>query len=300
MDKCNTNTAEEGASQESIITIEDVSRKYPPLKELSDYEPKFNGETLAFGRAVYETQPQESTDALLRLNRHLCHQYAPGNYWILPTYERLPYPFAVYWPLACAFETEKQQGRRFDWYLWMDDDVVASPADFEALKSAADEHLRPFVSALPYDRFEPHCPAVTEFIDGKPQKWIKAPETGTFAVSHVGLCMALFHRSLFDIVPEPWFGVSPPHLYGSGMNPDYWWSCKMNEAGISPFVCCDSKVIHLGRKLHVNQQYAEQWQERSYKRVNHADILEVDSIVSPRTGATTIVPPKPRNGRSDD
>jgi len=287
----------EGESWTHVIGLEDVARRYPPIHELSEYKPQYDGEVLVLGRAVYETQPQESTDMLLRLNRHLCYKYAPGNFWILPTYERLPYPFAVYWPLACAFETERQQKRRFEWFLWMDDDVLATPDDFEALKSVANPYLRPFVSALPYDRFEPHCPAVTEFIDGKPKKWIKAPETGTFAVSHVGLCMALFHRSLFDKVREPWFGVSPPTLNGTGMNPDFWWSCQMNKVGIQPYVCCDSKVVHLGRKLRVNRDYSEQWQERSPRRGVHSDVLEVDSIASPLTGATVIDPPKPRNGR---
>jgi len=290
----------DGESWTHTITLEDVARRYPPQPELGEYKPEFDGEVLALGRAVYETQPQESTDMLLRLNRHLCYQYAPGNLWLLPTHERLPYPFAVYWPLACAFETERVQGRWFDWFLWMDDDVIATPEDFAALKSAANEHMRPFVSALPYDRFEPHAPAVTEFIDGKPKKWITAPKTGTFAVSHVGLCMALFHRSLFDKVPEPWFGVSPPTLNKSGMNPDYWWSVQMNRAGIQPHVCCDANVIHQGRKLHVNREYSEQWQARSPRRSSHADILEAENMVSPLTGATVITPPKPRNGRNDD
>ena len=182
----------------------------------------------------------------------------------------------------------------------MDDDVLATSDDFNALMAAADPLLRPFVSAIPYDRFEPHCPAVTEIIDGKPKKWIKAPDSGTFAVSHVGLCMALFHRSLFDLVPEPWFGVVPPTVNGMGMNPDYWWSCQMGKAGISPHVCCDARVIHLGRKLHVDKNYSEEWQERSPRRVNHADQLEAESMVSSRTGATVISPAKPRNGRRDE
>jgi len=290
----------DGESWTYTITMEDVTRRYPARSDWQDYTPRFGGEVLAMGRAVYETQPQESTDMLLRLNRYLCYKYAPGNLWILPTFERMPYPFAVYWPLACAFKTEKVQNRRFDWYLWMDDDVIATPDDFEALRAAANPYLRPFVSATPYDRFEPHCPAVTEFIEGKPKKWVKAPETGTFAVSHVGLCMALFHRSLFEKVPEPWFGVSAPTLNTTGMNPDYWWSVQLNRAGIQPHVCCDAKVIHLGRKLRINREYSEQWQQRSPRRQDHADVLEAKSTVSPATGATVITPPKPRNGRRND
>jgi hypothetical protein len=290
----------EGESWTYTITLEDVARRYPPKTELMGYEPKYEGEILALGRAVYETQPQESTDMLLRLTRYLGDEYAPGNFWLLPTHERMPYPFAVYWPLACAFETEKTQGRRFDWFLWMDDDVMARPEDFIALRSIANEHLRPFVAAVPYDRFPPHCPAVTEFIDGEPKKWITAPESGTYAVSHVGLCMALFHRSLFDKVPEPWFGVSPPTMNRSGMNPDYWWSVQMNIAGIQPHVCCDTNVDHLGRKLHVNRAYSQQWQDVSPRRKNYPEILEVDRLVSPQTGASVITPPKPRNGRRGD
>ncbi len=280
------------------IDIEDVSRKYPPRTELTGYKPKHEGEILAFGRAVYETQPQESTDMLLRLSRHLCHKYAPGNMWLLPTYERMPYPYAVYWPLACAFETERTHKTRFDWFLWMDDDVLATPGDFDALMDAADPHLRPFVSSLPYDRFEPHHPAVTEYVDGKPKIWNKAPDAGTWGVSHVGLCMALFHRSLFDKVEEPWFGVCPPTLNGSGMAPDYWWSVQMNKAGISPYVCCDSKPVHLGRKLHVDKSYSERWQDVSPKAANYPELASIE--VSGHSGAIIADPPKIRNGRNTE
>ena len=286
-----------GQSWTHVITLADVTKKYPPQLELMDFKPTFKGEVLAFGRAVYETQPQEATDMLLRLTRGLCDLYAPGNLWLLPTYERLPYPFAVYWPLGCAFKTEKEYNRRFDWFLWMDDDVLATPEDFMTLMAAADPVERPFVSALGYDRFPPHSPSVTEVVDHKILKWVKAPASGTHAVSHTGLCMALFHRSLSEKVPEPWFGISPPVLGVSGMNPDYWWSVQMSKANITPYICCDTNIDHLGRKLRVDREYSEQWQKMSPKSLEFPETKAEDQTVSSRTGARVIVPQKPDHGR---
>lgn len=271
------------------IVISDVMAKYPPQECLDDWESptkNYNGPTYAFARAVYETQPQEATDYLLRFMGYLHRTIPPSHLWQLPTYERLPYPYAVYWPLGCAFLKEKKEQRKFDWLIWMDDDVLATPRDLQALIDAADPDERPFVSALPYDRFEPHCPAVTEVVDGELRKWVKAPASGTHKCYHVGLCLAIFHRSLFERVPEPWFGAMPPIEGFSGIAPDWWWSYQMQAVDIDPYVCCDANVIHLGRKLHVNREYSEQWQERSPRRKNFPDMID-DEYLPAASGAVT-------------
>lgn len=271
------------------ISIADVMAKYPPQECLADWEPehkKYNGPVYAFARAVYETQPQEATDYLLRMMGYFHRKISPSNLWQLPTYERLPYPYAVYWPLGCAFLKEKKDQRRFDWLVWMDDDVLASPMDLEALIAAADPDERPFVSALPYDRFEPHCPAVTEMVDGQLRKWVKAPASGTHKCFHVGLCLAVFHRSLFERVPEPWFAAMPPIEGFAGIAPDWWWSYQMHKVNIDPYVCCDANVIHLGRKLHVNREYSEQWQKRSPRR-NHFPTMLDNDYKEAESGALT-------------
>ena len=264
-----------------LISIADVMAKYPPQECLDDWEPghkNYNGPTYAFARAVYETQPQEST---------------PSHLWQLPTYERLPYPYAVYWPLGCAFLKEKKENRRFDWLIWMDDDVLVHPRDLKALLDVADPDERPFVAALPYDRFEPHCPAVTEVVDGALRKWVKAPESGTHKCYHVGLCMAVFHRSLFERVPEPWFGAMPPMEGFSGIAPDWWWSYQMQKVDIDPYVCCDANVIHLGRKLRVERNYSEQWQERSPRAGNFPDMIDTARVIAPSGASTAECKPHP-------
>jgi len=284
---------------ETYITLEDVMRAYPPKDDLVPWEPTYGGPVVAIGRAVYETQPQEATDHLLRLQTHFARSIAPGNLWMLPTYERMPYPYAVYWPLGNAFHLEKKQQRRFDWFVWMDDDVLVSPEDIKALMAVADPVERPFVSALPYDRFEPHMPAVTEAVDGQLMKWVKAPKTGTYPCFHVGLCLAVFHRSLFDRVPEPWFAAMPPIKGFSGVAPDWWWCYQMNKANITPHVCCDANVIHLGRKLHVNREFSEQWNERSPRRDRFPDAAKERRTISTVSGAEIVRPIVYPDGRSE-
>lgn len=285
---------------DEYITLKDVHREYPPLELEDDWQPQYKGPVVALGRAVYETVPQEAVDNLLKLTGYFHRSLPPGNFWQLKTFERMPYPYAVYWPLANAFSRERMAKRKFDWFLWMDDDVLVSPQDIMTLMEAADPVKRPFVSALPYDRFPPHCPAVTEEIDGEIMKWVKAPASGTHPCFHVGLCLAVFHRSLFDKVPEPWFGAMPPIKGFPGVPPDWWWSYQMHKIGLNPHVCCDTNIIHLGRKLHVDRQYSQQWQERSPMVPLYEDIANDPRIVSDVTGAELVKPRIYPDGRSED
>ena len=61
------------------VTMEDVLRTYPPRPELTKHKPKYKGSVLALGRAVYETQPQEATDNLVRMVEVLSREFAPSR-----------------------------------------------------------------------------------------------------------------------------------------------------------------------------------------------------------------------------
>ncbi len=294
--------SKENQTIQSHITIEDVSQVFKPQLSLTDYEPKYNGDVIAWGRAVYETQPQESVDADIRLAVELSRKYAPGNLWVLPTHERLPYPYAVYWPLCNAFQTEKNSGRRFDWFIWIDDDAIVTIKDWNAIMEVANPVDRPFVAALGYDRLPHHRPAVSEVIGGEQRMWLTAPKSGTYPVLTTGLVFAVFHRSLFEKVPEPWFGVSAPMKGSSGVAPDWWWSYRLHAAGITPHVCCDTNVIHMGRKLHINRAYSEKYT----KMCDEQDLFKSDyikqenRIVSEVTGAITIPVADVVDGRQEN
>ncbi len=279
------------------ITLEDVSRAYPP-KQLINYEPpKYNGEVLCVARAVYEAVPQKAADNRLRMLLSLGRDYAPGNLWLPVTYERLVYPYAVYWPLANAFAAEKEQGRRFDWLVWLDDDVMVSADDIRTLLKVAKEKDLRFIAATPYDRMPPHTPSVIEMVDGQPMKWVKAPKSGSYPVGMVGFVLCLFHRSVFDIVPEPWFGVCGPWKGFAGIALDWWWCLQMQKAGLQPWVCCDTDVIHLGHKQEIGRAYAETY----FDQVGLPDMPGVpqQTSVSPQTGAVVTLPPQYSDGRAD-
>ena len=248
---------------QSHITIEDVSQVYPAQTSLTDFKPRYSGEVIAFGRAVYA--------------------------------------YAVYWPLCNAFQTEKESGRRFDWFVWKDDDAIVTIRDWNALMAVADPAKMPFVAALGYDRLPHYRPAVSEVIDGEQRMWLAAPKSGTYPVLTTGLVFAVFHRSLFEKVPEPWFGVSAPIKGSSGVAPDWWWSYRLHAAGITPYVCCDTNVIHQGRKLYVNRAYSEK-----YTRVCDDNNLFESEYIKPEnrvisdvSGAVTIPVADVRDGRQD-
>ena len=123
------------------------------------------------------------------------------------------------------------------------------------------------MAAVGYDRQWPYYPAVWTIKDFKglevASRFMPVPESGTYEVQCTGLCAALFHRSLFEKVSEPWFAVAPPIWdlsSGSerGINPDTWWSERMRQTGIPIHVCCDVDVWHLGPGITVSRQTADQ------------------------------------------
>ncbi len=280
------------------VTMADTAKLLGTSPPLISDDPDAEKPVIAFGRAVYETQPQKATDNLLRVVQRMTMEMGQ-NFWILPTYERLPYPYAIYWPLACAFKWEEQKGKQFDWFVWVDDDVLFQASDITILINAAREHGAPFVSATPYDRFAPHCPSVMEMYENKPYKWIKVPESGTHPCLTVGLCLAVFHRSVFDIVPEPWFGVCSPSRGFSGLHPDWWWSYQMHKVKLIPHVCCDTDVVHLGDKKQISRELSERWLERVLPSLigKYPHMAEEHRSISPFTGATIITPVSHDDGR---
>ncbi len=234
------------------------------------YNGPRSGETIAWGMAVYAGVHCQAYDSHKNLAMQLAWEYEPGNVWVLPTRERLPYPYAIFYALTGMFETEKLAGRKADWFFWMDDDVAVPRDVVKKLRAAADPETKPFVAAVGYDRQWPHYPAVWTIQDIKgmeiAKRFMPVPESGTHEVQCTGLCAALFHRSLFDKVSEPWFAVAPPiwDLSGGserGINPDTWWSDRMRATGIPIHVCCDVEVWHIGQNSTVCGRTAEALRE---------------------------------------
>lgn len=225
-------------------------------------------ETVAWGMAMYDAVRYPVYDSHRRLAMQLARDYKPGNIWLLHNYERLPYPYAIFYSVTGMLLTEEAAGRKCDWFFWMDDDVAVPMDIVRKLRAAADPEERPFVAAVGYDRLWPHEPSVWVRPDDAlpmvpPTRMDPIPDSGVHKVYATGLCAALFHRSLFDKVSEPWFAIAPPiydtqgGLTRSGINPDIWWSEMMHAAKLPLHICCDTEIIHLGKGLGVCRSTAE-------------------------------------------
>jgi hypothetical protein len=243
-----------------LPTMSDLFDLYsPPAADISPTD-EFGGEVLAWGTAVYEGVYPDAYDSHRALAMQLARDYKPGDLWLLRSRERLPYPYAPFYAIGGMFRTEEKLGRRADWLLWIDDDVVVAKDVARVLRRAADPEERPFVAAVGYDRQPPDfLPAV--WGNGPDGQYAhlehdEVPASGIHRVRATGLCAAIFHRSLFDRVSEPWFAVTPPVNGQMGLNPDSWWCRQLESAGIPAYVTCDTKVIHLGRKITVSKDTA--------------------------------------------
>lgn len=281
-----------------IITLEDVTRTYPEQELLAYQPPAYNGPVLAVGRAVYESMPQQAVDSWTAFCLDIARDFAPGNLWMMPTHPRLTYPYAVYWPLAGAFRIEREQKRRFDYFLWMDDDVLFKKSDVMALLRASQQNDAPFVAALPYDRNGPKSPSIVEKVDGQPFKWVKAPKSGSYPVAMTGFVLCLFRREIFDAVPEPWFGVCAPAKGFSGIAPDWWWSIQMSKVGIQPWVCCDTNVRHLGTNGVADRESSEAFFD-SHDATAFGELDDRTLYTSQNTGAIMTKPPTFSDGRGE-
>ncbi len=284
----------------SEITMADVTRQYPAVSCIREVPPeRYGGLVLALAQACWESPPAEAYDERQHFLEQVSRSTSPGNLWITPTRPRMVYPLAPYWALACCFATEREEKRRFDWFVWADDDAVFSMKDVGLLIDAAGATGAKFVSALPYDRMPPHQPAVCEEVGGKIVKWVKAPPSGTHPVFMTGLLLAVFHRSIFEEVPEPWFGVLGPMRGFSGIMPDWWWCLQMQKAGKVPYVCCDTDVTHLGLRSRVNRKLSEERYER--EGVPPCAVAgKLTPVPSPSTGAIVVPAPIHHDGRIEN
>lgn len=245
-----------------IPTLEDSESEYPSEPAVMLSQEAVGDEVFALACGSYAGVDPHAYRSHCMLAAQMGASYGK-NLWVLPAYPRLAYPYSALYAVASMVKTEKKTGRRADWVLWLDDDVIVPSGLCRILRDAACPEKRPFVAALGFDRQPPFRPAVwnlatTEGGSEYQSQWDNPPESGTHEVSSTGLCAALLHRSIFDRVEEPWFAVIPREVDKngnviSGVNPDAWFSQRCREAGISPYVCCDVNIVHLGDKIPVHR-----------------------------------------------
>ena len=222
-------------------------------------------ETIAWATSIYEAVKTPAWFALQKLGFKMARTIPEENLWLLRhPLDRLTYPFCVYWYVQAMFERERNEGRKADWFMWIEDDIVPQDDLYEVLRSAADPEEKPFVSALAYTRTPPYGPGVVSHRNlgnvTVRKQWDDVPESGTHPADSVGMCACLIHRSLFDRVPEPWFGVSPPSK-NSGIGPDAWWCKTLKLHGIQPYVCCDAEVQHIGPPVLIGRGSAKRYRD---------------------------------------
>ena len=226
-----------------------------------------SAEIVAFGTSIYQGARPAAYDSHRKISAALGAEFGP-NLWILPTNARMAYPYSALYAIASAFKTEQQVGRKFDWLFWVDDDVIVPTSAYRTLRDAADAVERPFVAAVGYDRRPPFHAAVWEWETTDAglklyRPWIDAKESGVHKVACTGLCAAVFHRSLFERVPEPWFAVVPAQVnhesggISKGINPDTWWSRQCEKADVPVYVSCDLDVVHIGPNVPVCRETAK-------------------------------------------
>lgn len=255
-----------------VPTLEDVEGMFTIPSAYVPLPPEADKEVVAMATAVYEAVRPSVLDCHRHLAAQMARDMAPGNLWFLPARPRLPYPYAPFYAVASMIQTEKATGRKADWLLWTDDDVMFGPELYRQLRAAADPVERPFMCAAGIDRFPPFRVAVWQRFtndngliyrkqwvapggEGDPhvllpgEMW--APREGVHQVETTGLCAALFHRSLFDKIAQPWFAVIPGETNEEGkishkINTDGWWCQRLEDKGIPRYVNCDVRLVHLG------------------------------------------------------
>ena len=246
-------------------------------------------EIVALATAVFQSIEPRVCDSHKALTARLGADYRE-NLWLIPAQERMPYPDACLYAVASMMQTERVTGRKADWFLWLEDDVVVPSDLFEKLRSAADPEKRPFVATVGYDRYPKFLPAVwDETKEGRLKRWVDQPSDGVVEVAATGLVAALFHRSLFDVVPQPWFGVTQRHLknfhenvdspadspiaVGAGFKPDMFWSRKLHECGIPILVHCGVTTTHMGLSIPINSRTAPILRELSFMERDNLEAM---------------------------
>lgn len=230
------------------MLFEELEKKFEGLIDILDLPPAGPGEIVAVGTVVYEAMKRDALQSVFSMCANMGRQMDKGNLWFLrPHNDRLTFPFSHYWVIKAMVAQEKLYGRRADWLLWLDDDLVVPPDTYDILRAAADPMERPLVAAMARTRYAPFLPGVTELdANGREFQWRASPYEGCHPARTVPFCITLFHRSLFDRVPQPWFDVSTPILEENHVTgPDRWFCLQMEKVGIVPYVSCDINVKHL-------------------------------------------------------
>jgi len=258
----------EGIDTSGVVvpSIEEAEQWLSPPPAFASTKPDGQREIVAVGKAVYHSVVAKAYDSHLRMAAYTAWDVGANNLWFLPTRERLSYPFSILYVISSLFKTEKLIGKKADWFFWYDDDVILPPNIVGELRRAADPQDRPFMAAVGYDRNPDFPAAVWELVDIPDgpkyyKQWIDMPESGIHKVQTTGLCAALFHRSFFDRVPQPWFASVPPTVEADGylnhrVNTDGWMCQRCYDSGVPLYVNCDVKIHHLGHRVEVGHDTA--------------------------------------------
>ena len=240
--------------------IDDVEALYAPPPASLGGKVK-DGPVVVLATASYRGIDPDCWTAWNRLVARTCWDFGEGNVWLTPTRERLPYPYAPLFALCSAFKTEEVVGRKFDWMLWVDDDVLVPSTVIQRLIASADPKDRPFVSTVGYDRSPPFKPAVWDRIESgecvsKLQWTIGKEGTGLHLVEVTGLCCAIFHRSFFDRVAQPWFAATPGEMddkFGIVYrgNTDAWLCQRCRDSDVPVYVDTDIEIVHMGQRVPI-------------------------------------------------
>ncbi len=219
-------------------------------------------ETVAVSVAVFESVKVQAYRAHLEMIAVMARDMQSENLWLLaPEWQRRTYPFCISGMIQEMMDREKEEGRKADWLFWLEDDIIPESTIYATLRAAADPKDRPYIAALAYCRTKPYFPGIGNVVevDGRRyiQQWKDAPKIGCYPVDRVSMCAVLFHRSLFDIVEQPWFDVEVNDATGIG--PDAFWCSRLKASGIQPYLCCDAKVGHLGESPVITQEISEKW-----------------------------------------
>lgn len=217
-------------------------------------------EIVAFATACYGGVYPQCYDSHKLLAAQLVQDYG-SNAWFLPTQHRMPLPDAPVYAVGAMLNAERTAKRKADWFLWIDDDVSVPKDLMRMLRASADPEERPYMATVAFIRNPPFRPAIWQKVDGVLRQWSSVPDKGVYEVHGTGLCAALFHRSLFDKVPEPWFATIDTTLKTEekmvdverGLKPDVWWCNQMQKAGLKIYVDCGPVITHFGTRMPLNR-----------------------------------------------